>query len=229
VGVQEPLSLEETAERFVRPSLQQALVDLCSQSIAKYLERFGFRSDLVKAMYATTDGFSGLSGGWESPGTGMNFLMHNMCRLGGADGTWMIVEGGMGSITQSLAAMAIKAGAVIETAAPVDEVVVEGGVAKGVRMAGGGDREIRAKAVLVNADPFRLKALLPPSTLPHAFEERLQHWKKDGMTMKVCRTCSPHPISLLLFFFFFFSTADLSKIRQLISICSEKPQPLPAL
>jgi hypothetical protein len=26
----------------------------------------------------TTDGFSGLNGGWDTPGTGMNFLMHNM-------------------------------------------------------------------------------------------------------------------------------------------------------
>jgi hypothetical protein len=29
-------------------------------------------------MYAVTDGFSGLNGGWDTPGTGMNFLVHNM-------------------------------------------------------------------------------------------------------------------------------------------------------
>ena len=40
----------------------------------------------------TTDGFSGLNGGWDTPGTGMNFLVHNMCRLPGADGTWMVVQ-----------------------------------------------------------------------------------------------------------------------------------------
>lgn len=45
-----------------------------------------------QAMYAVTDGFSGLNGSWDTPGTGMNFLVHNMCRLPGADGTWMVVE-----------------------------------------------------------------------------------------------------------------------------------------
>jgi hypothetical protein len=42
--------------------------------------RFGFRSDLLRAMYAVTDGFSGLNGTWDTPGTGMNFLVHNMVR-----------------------------------------------------------------------------------------------------------------------------------------------------
>ena len=31
-------------------------------------------------MYAVTDGFSGLNGGWDTPGTGLNFLAHNMVR-----------------------------------------------------------------------------------------------------------------------------------------------------
>ncbi len=48
--------------------------------------------------------------GWDTPGTGMNFFIHNMCRLPGADGTWMIVKGGMGSVTQVLAAAAKKVG-----------------------------------------------------------------------------------------------------------------------
>lgn len=78
-SVQEPLSLENTAERYVRPQIREAFVDLCTLPISHYLERFGFKSDLIKAMYATTDAFSGLSGGWDTPGTGMNFLVHNMC------------------------------------------------------------------------------------------------------------------------------------------------------
>lgn len=32
----------------------------------------------------TTDGFSGLNGGWDTPGTGMNFLVHNMVRQAAA-------------------------------------------------------------------------------------------------------------------------------------------------
>lgn len=37
-------------------------------------------------MYAVTDGFSGLNGSWQTPGTGMNFLMHNMVSHCAADG-----------------------------------------------------------------------------------------------------------------------------------------------
>lgn len=44
--------MEETAERHVRPALRQAFVDLCRGSVGAYLERFGFRSNLLKAMYA---------------------------------------------------------------------------------------------------------------------------------------------------------------------------------
>src|SRR5262249_27795252 len=94
----EPFSIEETAERFIRPELRKAFVDLCRGTARDYLERFGFKSDLVKAMYAVTDAFSGLDGGYDTPGTGMNFMVHNMCRLPNSGGTWMIVQGGMGTI-----------------------------------------------------------------------------------------------------------------------------------
>ena len=58
--------------------LLQAFIDLCQQPVAAYLDRFNFKSPLLKSMYAVTDGFSGLNGSWQTPGTGMNFLMHNM-------------------------------------------------------------------------------------------------------------------------------------------------------
>ena len=38
----------------------------------------------------------------------MNFLVHNMCRLPGSDGTWMVVKGGMGSITKTLQILRVK-------------------------------------------------------------------------------------------------------------------------
>src|SRR5205809_208974 len=113
--LEEPLSLEDTASKYVRPALRQIFVDLCRKPVGQYLDRFGFRSDLLKAMYAVTDGFSGLSGDWDTPGTGMNFLVHNMCRLPGSDGTWMIVKGGMGTVTRTFAKAAAEAGARIET------------------------------------------------------------------------------------------------------------------
>src|SRR5688500_6763007 len=37
---QEPLSIEDTAEKFVRPALRKAFVALCRGSVGDYLERF---------------------------------------------------------------------------------------------------------------------------------------------------------------------------------------------
>lgn len=168
--LQEPVSIEDTADRFVRPKLRQVFVNLCRGSVGAYLERFGFKSDLLKVMYAVTDGFSGLNGTWDTPGTGMNFLVHNMCRLPGADGTWMIVRGGMGTVTRQLADAARKAGATIETGKPVREIIVENGAVTGVD-------DYRARVVLVNADPFRMSQL---AGLPSP-----NRYRKDGTTMKV--------------------------------------------
>jgi len=89
----EPISIEQTAEKFVRKELRNVFIDLCRKPVKDYLNRFGFKSDLLKMMFAATDGFSGLNAGWDTPGTGMNFLIHNICILPGSDGTWMIVRG----------------------------------------------------------------------------------------------------------------------------------------
>lgn len=178
-----PLSLEATAERFVRPALQKAFVDLCRGSARQYLERWGFRSDLLKAMYAVTDAFSGLDAGYDTAGAGMNLLVHNMCRLPGSGGTWMIVEGGMGAITQQLAAKAKSLGATVHTGSPVKRVIVEKGVAKGVELENG--TALRATAVVLNTDPFRGTSLFEPGVLPDDYLGRVNRLRADGTTMKV--------------------------------------------
>src|SRR5213075_2514744 len=142
----EPLSVEGTAERYIRPALRRAFLDLVARPVEEYLARFGFRSDLLLAMYAVTDGFSGLSAGFGTAGTGMNFLVHNMCRLPGSDGTWMIVQGGMGSVTKELARLATEAGATLFTGAGVTSVNVLGDRITGITLKD--DREIIAKVVI---------------------------------------------------------------------------------
>src|SRR5580704_1675323 len=154
----EPLSIEATAERHVRPALRAAFVDLCQQPVWGYLARFDFKSDLLRAMYAVTDGFSGLSGALDTPGTGMNFLVHNMCRLPGSGGTWMIVKGGMGTVTAALADRCRSLGVTIETGDPVTSIRVERGTARGVVCQSG--KTIDADAVVSNADPFVMRELV---------------------------------------------------------------------
>ncbi|WP_213454544.1 phytoene desaturase family protein [Rhizomonospora bruguierae] len=179
----EPLPVEETAERYIRPALQSTFINLVRGSVADYLARFQFRSDLLVAMYAVTDGLSGLNAGPDDPGTGHNFLVHNMCRLPGADGTWMIAQGGMGTVSRVFADAARAAGAQIFTGTPVESIAVDAGAAAGVVLAGG--HHIAARAVLGACDPYRLMALAPDGALPAALTGRMAAARRTGTTLKV--------------------------------------------
>jgi phytoene dehydrogenase-like protein len=181
--LEEPRSIEETAERYVRPALRQVFVELCRSPIADYLARFDFRSDLLRAMYAVTDGFSGSTGTWSTPGTGMNFLIHNMCRLPGSGGTFMLVRGGMGTVTARIGEAARAAGATIETGRRVTRIVVEGGAVRGVTLDDG--RELYAETVVCNADPFRMRELVDRPGFPDEYNRRLDAYLRDGTTLKV--------------------------------------------
>jgi phytoene dehydrogenase-like protein len=176
----EPLSVEDTADRYIRPALREVFVELVRGDVISYLDRFGFVSELVVAMYAVTDGLSGLHAGPDDAGTGHNFLVHNMCRLPAADGTWMIVRGGMGTVTASIADRARADGARIVTSAPVSSIAVSGGVTTGVVTDDG--REIDAAVVVGACDPFTLASL---ADLPRSLLDRLDSVRRVGTTLKV--------------------------------------------
>ncbi len=179
----EPRSVEETAERHIRPALRQAFIELVRGSVAGYLARFDFRSELLLSMYAVTDGLSGLNAGPDDPGTGHNFLVHHMCRLPGSDGTWMIAAGGMGTVSGTFAAAAVASGARIVTGVRVGAVVVAGGAATGVVTADG--HEIAARVVLGACDPYRLLELTPDGAIPAALTQRMAAVRRSGSTLKV--------------------------------------------
>jgi phytoene dehydrogenase-like protein len=180
----EPGSVEETAERYIRPGLRQVFTGMVRGSAMDYLARFGFASDLLTAMYAVTDGMPGLTGSPWTPGSGHNLLVHNMCRLPGSQGTWMVVRGGMGTVTRTLAQAAAGAGAQIRTGVPVQRVSFAGGAVRGVLTAAG--EEVPATAVLVATDVYRLPGLLG-ERMPAALAATLDGWaaQSAGQTMKV--------------------------------------------
>jgi phytoene dehydrogenase-like protein len=181
--LEEPGTVEEIADRHIRPALQTTFIDLVRGSVADYLDRFGFKSELLTSMYAVTDGLSGLNAGPDDPGTGHNFLVHNMCRLPGADGTWMIARGGMGTVSRTFASAAQAAGARLFTSSPVSAVTVDGGAAGGVVLADG--RSISARVVLGSCDPYRLMSLVPDGALPDSLTFRMDAVRRTGTTLKV--------------------------------------------
>ncbi|MEY2931373.1 MAG: hypothetical protein RL033_2122 [Pseudomonadota bacterium] len=179
----EPLSIEDTAERHVRPALRSAFVALCRGSVGSYLDRFDFQSPLLRAMYAVTDGFSGLFGSMDTPGSGMNFLIHNMCRLKGSGGTWMLCRGGMGTITQTLAQAFGAAGGQLLRSCPVAQIECVGGQARAVVLESG--TRLRARAVVGNCDPFRLRTLVGERHFSAEFNAWLDARRKPGSTFKL--------------------------------------------
>jgi phytoene dehydrogenase-like protein len=95
----------------------------------------------------------------------------------------MIVEGGMGTVTQRLATSARNAGATIETGRKVERILHRGGGVQGVLLADGS--EVRAGVVVVNADPFRMRELVGHASLPDDYNRRLDGYRRDGSTFKV--------------------------------------------
>src|SRR5262245_46926656 len=65
--LEEPLSVENTAAKYLRPALRETFIDLVTRPVEDYLARFDFASELLLAMYAVTDGFPGLHGSFGTP------------------------------------------------------------------------------------------------------------------------------------------------------------------
>ncbi len=123
-----------------------------------------FESEPLRGTLATDS----VIGAWappSAPGTGYVLLHHVMGETGGARGVWAYVRGGMGALSEALAAAAREAGAEIETEAPVRRVLLRDGRAAGVELDDG--RVVEAETVVSNADPVRtLLGLVGPDALP---------------------------------------------------------------
>ncbi|NNL86885.1 MAG: NAD(P)/FAD-dependent oxidoreductase [Myxococcales bacterium] len=133
---------------------------------ADTLRRF-FESEPLLSTLAT----DAIIGAWTSPGTpgsGYVLLHHVMGETHGERGVWAYVRGGMGGLAEALAASARAAGAEIRTAAPVSEVMVRDGKARGLCLENG--EEIEARFVLSGIDPHHTFCeLVPDGALPEDF------------------------------------------------------------
>jgi phytoene dehydrogenase-like protein len=103
-----------------------------------------------------------------------------------------IVRGGMGAITQAMAAAARACGATIMTGAAAAEILIERGAAIGVRLADG--TEIRARAVASNADPKRtFLRLVREEHLPAEYRRGIRRLKTQAAYFKFHASMSRLP------------------------------------
>jgi phytoene dehydrogenase-like protein len=161
---------------------KRMLLDLFTCSAGDMLDD-RFESDLVKALF----GFDAIVGNYASPyaaGSAYVMLHHAFGEVNGKKGVWGHAIGGMGAISQALAAAARGHGAEIETDAGVQEVIVENNRATGVTLTNG--RTIRATYVAANVNPKLLYTrLLPAEALAPSFLERIKTWRNGSGTFRM--------------------------------------------
>jgi phytoene dehydrogenase-like protein len=142
-----------------------------------------FEHDLVKALF----GFDAVVGNYASPyaaGSAYVMLHHAFGEVNGKKGVWGHAIGGMGAITQAMAASARALGVEIECDNGVREVVVERDRVVGVILDNG--ESVRAKYVASNVNPKLLYTrLMPSDALPKPFLERMRNWRNGSGTFRM--------------------------------------------
>jgi phytoene dehydrogenase-like protein len=159
------------------------LISFLTGSLGEFLDH-NYETEKMKTMFLANNVY-GKHGGPYQPGTAIGLLFH---LLSGGEhelqGFFGHVMGGMGAITQALAAAGRKLGVEIRTSAPVAQIDVREGRARGVVLEDG--TEIRARIVLSNADPKRtFLKMVAASELPSEFLHSIRGIKMDGPCAKV--------------------------------------------
>jgi len=165
---------------------QRDLVDVFTKSAGDWLDSW-FESDALKAVL----GWDAVVGNYASPyaaGSAYVLLHHCFGEVNGKQGRWGHAIGGMGAITQAMAAEAAVRGVAITTDAPVRRVLVEArngrNAAVGVELASG--EVLRARAVAANINPKLLyQRLIAAGELPADFVEAMGRYQCGSGTFRM--------------------------------------------
>jgi phytoene dehydrogenase-like protein len=163
--------------KYLDMPARRDLLGLFTRSAADWLQDW-FESEPVKAAFA----FDAVVGNYASPyqpGTAYVLLHHCFGEVNGKRGQWGHAIGGMGAISEALAAEARRLGVEIECEAPVSRVQ-PGAVA----LEDG--REFAARAVVANVNPKLLfLKMVEPSLLERDFRERIERYKCASATFRM--------------------------------------------
>ncbi len=165
------------------------LIDLMTMSADDYLSEW-FESTHVKAVLAYYSGI-GTFAGPRTPGSAYVILHHVMGEHAGAGG-WGFSRGGMGAITQAIAAAGREHGLAIRTEAEVVAIDTAAGRATGVTLADGTRIEAAIVASNVSAKLTFLR-FLPEAALPADFVRELRGFRTESSAFKVNIACERLP------------------------------------
>jgi phytoene dehydrogenase-like protein len=177
--------LFRVGKRFRRISSTEIaqLISFLTGSLGEFLDH-NYESEKMKTMFLANNVY-GKHGGPYQPGTAIGLLFHLLSggehELQGFSGH---VMGGMGSITQALAAAGQKLGVEIRTSAPVAKVEMRNGRAYSVVLEDG--TELHGRMILSNADPKRtFLKMVEARELPEDFLFAVRGIRMDGPCAKV--------------------------------------------
>jgi len=158
------------------------LLDLFTKSAGDWLDGW-FDSEPIKALFGF-DGVVGNYAGPYTPGSAYVLLHHVFGEVNGKRGAWGHAVGGMGAITQAMAAACAERGVDVRLDAPVTEVLTEKGRAVGA-VTEAGD-VVRGRAVVSNLHPRMLfDRLVDPAAVPHDFRERMTRYASGSGTFRM--------------------------------------------
>jgi len=173
-----PPTAEELVREYAGTDRAQVLEAILTRSHWDVLGDY-FDSEKVKCALARADD----AGDPTAVGALVGEVLEAASTGAGVENRAGIVHGGMGMITAALADAARRHGVEIRTRAPVEEIVVEGGRAKGVRLTSG--EELRARLLVSNADPKRtFLKLLGPERISGKFRAEVENIKTRAGYMK---------------------------------------------
>jgi phytoene dehydrogenase-like protein len=169
------------AFRGLGPAAGEA-VEILTGAARPILDRW-FESEELKATLAT-DAIIGAMASPSMPGTAYVLFHHVMGETDGKRGVWGYVRGGMGALTQALAAAARERGAEIRCGAEVGRILVRDGAVAGVALATGD--ELAAPVVASNADAHvTFTRLVEPHVLPREFLRAVERIDYRSASLKI--------------------------------------------
>ena len=158
------------------------LLDLFTKSAGELLDDW-FESDAVKAAF----GFDAVVGNFASPytpGSAYVLMHHAFGEVNGKRGTWGHARGGMGAITQAMAAEARKRGVQISTESAVANIRVKAGRAVSVALQSG--EEIEARVLAANVNPRTLYLdLLEAGAIDEEIRTRMRRYRCGSASFRM--------------------------------------------
>jgi len=157
-------------------------MELLTGAARPILDRW-FESDELKGTLAT-DAIIGNFQSVSAPGTAYVLLHHVMGAAGGARGVWGYVKGGMGRLSEAIASAAKEVGVEIQCDAAVEEILIDNGRVRGVRLEDGAQHETRCVASGIDAHQT-FRRLLPDGVLPQSFQNSVDRIDYSSASMKI--------------------------------------------